>query len=219
MMAAMKNLPIVLRPLLALSIAVLPGLALAGSNLIDNGSFEANAQAAGSWSIAANLTDWIGGANGIELRNDVAGTAFDGSNFVELDTTANSSMSQSFATVVGRTYELSFAYAARPDNKGAASNGISWSAGDHSNIVFGTNTDTAWTVVNTSFVATSTKTTLSFAAVGISDSYGTSLDDVSVTMAPELRATVHELPEPGGYALVFAGLFAMGAASRRGKKA
>ena len=31
------------------------------------------------------------------MRNNVAGTAFDGSNFVELDTTQNSTMSQDLA--------------------------------------------------------------------------------------------------------------------------
>lgn len=47
----------------------------ANANLVVNGSFEADSQAADTWSIKPNLTGWTGGQNGIELRNAVQGTA------------------------------------------------------------------------------------------------------------------------------------------------
>ena len=83
------------------------------ANLVVNGSFEANLQGNGSWHIYSNLTGWTGGANGIELRDNVAGAAFDGANYVELDTYANSSIAQTIGTTLGTQYNLSFAYSPR----------------------------------------------------------------------------------------------------------
>ena len=68
--------------------------AQASANLVQNGSFESNTLTSGSWSIYSNLVGWTGGPNQIELRNNVAGTAQDGSNFVELDAYRYSSMYQ-----------------------------------------------------------------------------------------------------------------------------
>jgi len=187
----------------------LPMLAIAGpisaTELLNNGSFESNLQGASSWKIYSSLTGWTAAAGGIELRNQVAGNAADGSNFVELDTTGNSSISQQFATVVGQTYNLSFAYAERA-GVAASSNGISWSAGNVSNSIFGQDTNTNWTVMNTSFVATDVLTTLRFSAVGTSDGYGTSLDAVSVIQA---------VPEPASFSLLLAGLSACAFVSRK----
>ena len=198
-----------MKKLIIITLLSLPVLAIAGpvlsANLLTNGGFETDAQAAGGYSIKSNLTGWTGGTYGIELRDAMSGTAYDGKNFIELDTTANSSISQSFTTIVGQTYQLSFAYAARPDNLGAASDGMSWSAGNMNDVAFGQNTNANWTMADASFVATSTTTTLSFKAIGTSDSYGTSLDDVSV------RA----IPEPPSYALLLAGLAACGMVARR----
>jgi hypothetical protein len=109
--------------------------AQASTNLIQNGSFEDNVQAAGSWSILYNnqLIDWSVGHYGAELRNNVSGVAQNGENFIELDTTQNSWMSQSVIVGAAGTYLLSFWYNSRPDNGGRAGNTdkISWSfAGD-----------------------------------------------------------------------------------------
>ena len=77
----------------------------AQAELVTNGSFEANVQANGTWDIYNNLDGWTGLSN-IELRNNVAGAAQDGVNFVELDTTSNMSMKQ---TITGSgVYQLSF---------------------------------------------------------------------------------------------------------------
>ena len=79
-----------------LALALLP--TLANANLVVNGSFEADAQAAGTWNIYDNLTGWTGGRLGVELRNNVAGAASEGVNYVELDTTGNSSIYQFITT-------------------------------------------------------------------------------------------------------------------------
>jgi len=195
-----------MKKLLIAALIAAPALGFASSiNLIANGSFEADAQGISSWHIYSDLSSWTGGANGIELRNAVSGTAKDGVNFVELDTTANSTMSQGFTTVVGKTYDLSFWVAQRPDYGYIGSTGLSWSVGGAAfNVAQNGNTD--WTEVTGSFTATSTLTTLSFAAIGDSNRYGTSIDKVSVTAA---------VPEPETYALMLAGLGAIGFVARR----
>ena len=179
-----------------------------GSNLVMNGSFEDDAQAFETWSIRPNLNGWTGNTD-IELRNNVAGAAFDGVNYVELDTTKNSSMSQSFNTTFGQTYQLSFAYSPR-ENVGSNSNGIEvfWNGGSLGTFSgTGSASGNTWRVETLDVLGTGEWTTLRFDAVGTSDSLGGSLDNVSVTA----------VPEPQTYALMLAGLGVMGFLVRRRK--
>lgn len=179
------------------------------ANLVTNGSFESNAQANGTWAIYSNLVGWTGGANGIELRNNVAGTAQDGSKFVELDTTRNSSMYQDISGT--GLVNLSFFYAARPGTS-AATNGLKFEFGTSSGILAGvaggsTHNWLQYTLNNFLLNASGT-TRLSFTALGHDDGYGTSLDNVSVT-------AVSPVPEVETYAMLLAGLGLIGVASRR----
>lgn len=177
----------------------------AQANLVTNGSFEADLQGAGSWHIYPSLTGWTGIPN-IELRNNVAGTAQDGVNFVELDGNFNSAMSQNISG--NGLYELSFWYSARP-HVAAGSNGLEFSFGSLSGSVL---LGVAGGAVNhwqhyTGQVYLSGPTLLKFTAVGRSDSYGGSLDNISVTA----------VPEPETYAMLLAGLGLMGTIARRRK--
>ncbi|WP_394809658.1 hypothetical protein [Nitrosomonas sp.] len=52
------------------------------------------------------------GSPSIELRNDITGTAYEGSNFIVLDTYSNSSLSQFLISTPG-LYQLSFWYSVR----------------------------------------------------------------------------------------------------------
>ncbi len=154
----------------------------ASTNLVQNGSFEANAQASGTWNIYSNLTGWTGGSNGIELRDNVAGTASHGTNFVELDTTGNSSMSQSINTVLGREYVLSFDFTNRPGTA-VSTNGLSWKFGSTSGFA-PTVTDFVWHTFTTTVLGTGGAMALEFAAINGSNSFGSSIDNVSVTATP-----------------------------------
>jgi len=191
-------------------LAATPLLAIADSaNLVNNGSFEATAINNGNWTIVSSLAGWTTGDLGIELRNNVVGSALAGNNFAELDTTGNSSISQSIATVAGQWYTLSFAYSNRSD-VAVNSNGLSWTFGDTtgnaiaSTLASGGN---QWQQFSTVVKASGSSMTLSFSAIGSSDSLGSSLDNISVSA----------VPEPQSYALLLAGLGAMALVVRRRK--
>jgi len=191
--------------LVAASLAV-TAFGASAQNLVVNGSFEANSQASGTWNIYNNLTGWTGNTN-IELRNNVAGAAQNGANYVELDTTRNMSMSQ-MVTGFGE-YTLSFWYSAREGVR-AGSNGLDFSFG---NLTGSLLQNTAGAVSGNNWqhfvgnVTLNGATALTFSAMGVSDSYGASLDNVSVTAVPEVET----------YAMMLAGLGLIGTIARRRK--
>lgn len=191
--------------------AVLP-CAQANSNLVVNGSFEATAVAPGGWVNVASIEGWTwlaGPGTGFELRNNAVGTAFDGSNFIELDTNGNTTIGQSFANLVaGGSYQLSFAYSPRI-NESTGTNGIQvlWNGQQLGNTLSaqGGNVQ-GWVVHSFDVSALAGTNWLSFRAVGKSDSLGGSLDAVRL---------VSQVPEPTSYALMLGGLFAIAALKRR----
>ena len=193
---------------LALAALLAAPLSPAMANLILNDSFEADAQSAGTWSQRQNLSGWTGGQYGIELRHNVAGAAYDGVNFVELDTTHNSQMLQQIATSLGEQYTLTFAHAAR-EGVARASNGIEVLWNGVSQGVYtgdGARGGNAWTIESLVLTGAADVSTLIFRAVGRDDSYGSSLDAVSLTRT---------VPEPGILVLLLAGLGAAGVIVRR----
>ena len=193
----------------------------AQAELIVNGSFEAEVLKNGTWTVLPSLTGWNADAtSGVELRNAVAGTAHHGSNFVELDanqgtfgnstfdSSTNSSIWQNVATQAGQTYDLSWVYSPRA-GVASPSNDVMvyWN-----NTLLATNTGSGvgnpnhvWTTFNFQVVGTGSDK-LSFVAGGAADKLGGSLDSISMTAA---------VPEPGTYALMFAGLAAVGFMARR----
>jgi len=206
--------------LFAVALVIAAPLA-AHAELIVNGSFEAEVISAGSWTVLPSLTGWSADASsGVELRNAVSGTAHQGANYVELDTnpgkfgnstfdsSTNSSIWQTVATQAGQTYDLSWAYSPRA-GVAAPSNDILvyWN-----NTLLTTNTGSGvgkpnhvWSVFNFQVSGTGSDT-LRFMAGGAADRLGGSLDSVSMTAA---------VPEPGTYALMIAGLAAVGFMARR----
>lgn len=200
---------IVLAAALALPMAAFA----AGPELVTNGSFEANTVTAGNFTIftGTQVTGWTA-VDEIEIRNADVGNAKDGVNFVELDANHNSSMFQTLTTVAGQAYSLSFYYSNRTGTN-VSTDGLSFNVGAGAVMLPGlavNNTgDNVWSLYTTDFTAASSSTTLTFSAAGTSDSFGSSLDKVSVAA----------VPEPETYALMLGGLAMLGFISRRRRSA
>lgn len=195
----------------ALALIAAPAITLAAQpNLLVNGSFEDNVIANGKWNVFANINGWTSTGSGIEVRNNIVGSAIDGKNFVELDSYSNSSMFQTVNTSAGASYNFSFSFANR-EGTAAATNGLDWTVdGGKTWHAAPTLSSSKWADFSTSFVASSASTVIGFRATGANDSLGSSLDKVSLTSA---------VPEPESYALMLAGLAAVGLVARRRKSA
>ncbi|MDP3280731.1 MAG: pyruvate-binding protein [Nitrosomonas sp.] len=187
----------------------IPMIASAAVDLVTNGSFEIDSQASGTWNIYNSLTGWTGSPN-IELRNNVAGTAYEGGNFIELDTYSNSSLSQLLVGTPG-LYQLSFWYSARPGT--GATNDLTFTVDGSAPVTVlngasNAGSDHKWLNYST-IINFDGNGLLTFNASGISDSYGGSLDMVSFTSP---------IPESEIYVMLLIGLGLLRFAAHRKKK-
>ena len=169
-------------------VSMLFALSANAANLIINGSFEDPDIATGTWSVHNAITGWSTTGAGVEIRDNVAGTAYDGQQFAELDsdyaTNTNSSISQNVVTTIGQSYLLSFAYSPRI-NQPADTNGISvfWNGALLEDISAAGGGTHNWTIFE--YIVSGTGSDiLKFAATGLDDSLGGSLDAVSVNAVP-----------------------------------
>jgi hypothetical protein len=197
-----------MRKLLTAAVLSLPLLAHAAPiNLVVNGDFEATAVANGTWRNVTTMAGWtrVGGpGTGFEIRNNVAGVAFKGNNFIELDTAGNTTIEQLFDDLLPQQgYLLSFAYSPR-GGVSQLSNGINvyWNGKQLGSTLDGARV--GWRVEDFIVTAQSGVNSLRFASVGPSDSLGGSLDAVSLTV-----------PEPGALGLAGFAVFGVWAARRR----
>ena len=189
--------------------ALLSAPAFAQANLVVNGSFEDYTSVTpGNWNVFyGGGYGWTTGANGVEIRNAVAGTAAEGVRFAELDAHANSWISQTIHTNALQSLELAFSYAPRA-SVSAGSNPIQvfWNDQSLGTVTGNGNKGSSWfdLVYNVQADASGFGV-LKFAAVGVSDSLGGSLDNVTVTA----------VPEPNTSAMLLAGLGILAAVTRR----
>ena len=199
------------------ALAAISATASAAGNLFVDGSFESIVQASGTWNTYTTVPGWVvtkangqATSTGLEIRDNIAGTAEDGHNFIELDGYENDMIKQSFATTVGKEYEISFWFADRagvkPGSLGFAANVKS--GGSNASTSFNAIGDNgaAWHLVTMDFLAQNTTSVFSIKATGKSDGYGTSFDNFQASAA---------IPEPATVGLFAAGVAMLGLTSRR----
>jgi hypothetical protein len=191
-------------------------------NLVANCSFENPGPSAGpnyrflnslpGWSTTSGrrFERWSNGFNGFTSRDGVA--------HLELDSDlGNTSIWQYLATTVGQSYHVTFSAGHRSLNGQFSQLEVLVGGHNPSNSIFMTPqlTDNShgqysWVTYQTTFVASSTNTTLIFRGIGPENTYGDHIDNISV---------VTTVPEPASFALMAAGLLGLGVASRRRRRA
>ena len=161
-------------------------------NIVVNGSFEDPVIPDGFTQLSSipGCTVCQGPGTVVELnRNDPnIRPAAEGGQLTELDSDASIGLCQTLATDAGRKYKLRFAFSPRPGS-GLAENQLEVSFGgvivdvlvaDGSSLCPGGVCSTAFTYYEYVVTATGSSTVLKFRDVGVSNSLGTVLDDVSV---------------------------------------
>lgn|GEM_PF-365218 len=181
------------------------------------------------------MADWDTDlTSGVEVRRNVAGVAKEGFNFIELDThygpfngatfdknskkngtSTNSWISQTVNTSLGQVYHLSYWYSPRAGSQSADNRiNVYWNdeqlgSSTYTNSGSGSGHSgnwTDWQEYTFDLVGNGSSGTLRFEAVSQPNTYGASLDNVSLVAA---------VPEPETYALMMAGLGAVAFMARR----
>lgn len=206
---------------LTAALLAMPLFALANPNLLQNGSFEdlggVSLQGWGGYTFGAGYSEtlpgWAIAAGSVDVTTNGSswGPAFVGLNSVDLNGWDAGTLSQSFATEIGKIYQVSFAFSRNavgaPDQATAlvtAGNGSLQIVAPNDVSRFGSAAAMKWEQASFQFTATGTLSTLSFQAT-VPGNGGVFLDAVNVSA----------VPEPETYALMLAGLGAVGFVARR----
>ena len=195
--------------LVGLALVAAASHGFASTNLVTNGSFEANTVPSPFVNFSTTnqgISNWIVGVGNVDLVGSLW-TAASGVNSVDLNGLRKGEISQTLTTVAGEKYQFSFELAGNFQG-GTAIKYLSVNIGPSGLYSFDTTGKSAgnmgWTKYSTSFVAVSSATTLSFAS-NTSGAFGPAIDNVSVTA----------VPEPETFAMLLAGLGLMGVIARR----
>ena len=189
----------------------------ANANLIVNGSFEDSSVSTNSWKwfTSDKVNGWDG--SNIEIWDNFGRvTAFDGSQFAELNAHANDgsafSIYQTFDTEINGIYDFSFAYRARRNSDEAFSVSIDNSNDNIYTRILDDHIVKAWSSFTDSFVATSISTTIKFTSITPTiGTIGNFIDNIQVVKRPTLAArTTTIISEPSVLALFGASLLTLG---------
>lgn len=182
--------------------ALLAAGSAGAQNLVVNGSFEQPAFSANSVSSPSTIPGWTS-TGGFEVWNQFQGPAADGVQYLELDTSTCTTITQTLPTTLLQNYTVSLDFAAR---NGVADNRIEvlWNGvviGNASADGSSQSGNVAWTRHEFLAVGAAGSSTLAIRNVDTCDGLGSLLDNVAV-------AAVTPLPMMGsrGLALLAGGL-------------
>lgn len=162
-----------------------------------NGSFETGTDPGSFATLNAgdtNITDWTVNSGSVDYIGSYW-QASDGVRSVDLNGLEAGSISQTFSTVVGATYDVAFDLSGSPDGRPvedllyspsakevsvSANGALSQSFFYDTSVQGNSLADMKWASSTYSFVATTTSTTLRFASQ-IAGAFGPALDNVSIT--------------------------------------
>ncbi|MDP2635256.1 MULTISPECIES: DUF642 domain-containing protein [unclassified Pseudoalteromonas] len=170
--------------LAALPLLLASSFTMASSNLVVNGSFEDTAQVSGTWSLFNKVPGWQRSDN---AKFEIQTTALnivpsqDGTQYIELDSTANYSVFQTLETQPQQNYEISFYYSARRDGDETTNKAKVYWDGELLDTLNATSR--GWQKFTYTVKANSNSSELKFVGAGKSDSYGAFIDDVKVSTA------------------------------------
>lgn len=192
------------------AIAMLPSAANAAEFV--NGSFEAGVPA-GSFSTVSGgnnsaITGWTVTGNSVDYIGNYW-TAQDGSRSIDLNGGAQGGIQQTFDTLAGVQYNVTFWLAGNPDGAPITKNVLVSATGATDGLFSFDSTGTSkinmgWSKYTYNFLGTGSPTTLSFASQN-AGAYGAALDNVAV----------NAVPEPATWALMLIGFAAVGFGMRR----
>lgn len=188
----------------------------ANANLIINGGFEDPNINTGKWAwfTSNNVNGWEG--SNIEIWDTYGGfQAFEGTQHAELNSHGQNgqpfSIFQTFSTVIGATYDLTFAYSARRSANETFSVNVQSGANSLIQDIVNDQLVREWQVYSAQFIATEVLTTLTFSAITpYTHTVGNLLDAVSVVETLVPAAAGSSVPgvvdEPMTLALLMTGI-------------
>ncbi len=164
-------------------------------NLVTNGGFELPVLGPTgfvTYGPGASLTGWTIDSGSID-HIKTFWTSFEGAQSIDLDGNSPGAISQTLATSIGQSYDVSFWSSANPDlSGGSASMSVRWGGTEVLSVTrppAASGTSMGWVFSRVTVVATGTSTPLQFVSTDFGP-FGIALDSVSVTPTAVTDVTV-----------------------------